>query len=397
MKKIGIDARLILRPMRGMPLYVTRLCQLLPSLGTSYQFYLFINKGYEHNDSPENYLPRLDNILAEHDNVSIINCDDDAEIRWEQIYLPRLVKQHKIDLLHTPGNRICFLPRVPTVVTLHDVMELFQFKQLYFKPNLSSLFNLRMALYNARVGAYVWAQYRYALKRADHIITVSDYSAQDIKKYLHVPEDRITAIHHGLDKEFMIASECDLKVFNDRTHVLMLGGDSWQKNPEGALAAWAKVPAHIRQQFPLRIVGFCGTDQSPLIQALRKNGLEHEVEVKGWVSQVELIEQIRSAALFLYLSRYEGFGFPALHAMASGTPVIGANAASIPEVLGKAGLTFQPDDSEAIAKGIEKLLNDRECWQLQADRGLERAQSFTWERSVQAHLDVYSKVLQNVH
>jgi len=396
MKRIGIDARFILLPLRGMPLYVTRLCQLLPALNRDYQFYLFINNGYEHNDKPENYKPRIDEIKANNPNVHFVNYDDDAEVKWEQVYLPRLLKKNKIDLLHMPGNRICFFPGVPTVVTVHDVIEFKRFNRAYLRDLIAKESSFSMISYFARMSAYVWGSYKFGFGRAAQVITVSEYSARDIVENLKISPSRVTAIHHGLDDEFVFdGSEADSNIErSSRNYVLMLGGDSPHKNPEGTIAAWAKVPEEIRRKYPLRVIGFCGNDQSPLLRALRMYGLENEVEIKGWVTQQELIDHLRSAALFIYLSRYEGFGFPPLHAMASGTPVIASNCTSIPEVLGDVGFMYDPDDHDGVASGIVNILNNQALWQLQSVAGIVRSKEFSWEESAINHLKVYESVLE---
>ncbi|NTU73475.1 glycosyltransferase family 4 protein [Candidatus Roizmanbacteria bacterium] len=391
-KRIGIDARFLLRPLRGMPLYVTRLCQYLPALTRKYRFYFFINKAYEHNDKAENYQQRLDGILSRYDNVEIVNYNDDAEVKWEQIYLPRLLKEYKIDLLHMPGNRNVFVSHVPTVVTVHDVMEYLYLPLRYSWKSLFFQSNFRMSLYMLRTKLYVWAMYRYVMRRAAKIITVSRYSAGDIQKTLEINPDKIEVIYHGLDEEF--SKEVKKKENSSaQLFVLMLGGDSYQKNPEGAILSWANVPYEIRSAYPLKIIGFSGNEQSLLIQTLKRNNLLESVEVKGWVTQNELIEHFQNASLFLCLSRYEGFGFPLLQAMACGTPVISSNTSSLPEVLGEVGLQFSPHDYTHIAKGIEKMLSDESFRKNQSEAGIARSRMFSWERSAEAHMKVYEEVL----
>ena len=394
MKRIGIDARLLLRPLRGMPLYITRLCQYLPALNRNYTYFLFINRGFEHNAKPDNYQHVLNEMAEKNSNVNIINCDDDAEVLWEQVYLPRLVKKHKIDLLLMPANRTCFFPGVPTIVTLHDVMEYLYLKEEYLRGPKTVHADIKTSLYKARMDAYIWASYKFGFKRATRIITVSQYSASDIANYLKISKDNITAIHHGIDNEFICNSVDSPYGFNLRTHVLMLGGDSHHKNPEGAIAAWSNVPKNIRNKYPLKVIGFCGGTNSTLIQALKKYNLEKEVEVNGWVSQEALIDYLRKAVLFLYLSRYEGFGFPILQAMASGTPVISTDKSSIPEVLGETGFKFDPEDHTSIAAGIEKLVLDRTLWADQSVSGITRANMFTWKTSAEKHLEVFNEILR---
>lgn len=400
MKNIGIDARFLLRPLRGIPLYVFRLCQNMPALNTRYNFYFFINKSFEHNDTSENYQLRIDEIKKNNPNVTFVNCDYDAEIKWEQLYLPRLLKQYKIDLLHMPGNRICFFPGVPTVVTVHDVMEYLFFNLKFLKELIGNSSSAKIALYHLRIAAYTWFTYKFGINRAKKVITVSQYSSQDIVKHLNLLPQKISAIHHGLDNDFALATKDSATTIDyfggkdARKHVLMLGGDSHQKNPEGAIAAWAKVPESVRKKYPLKIIGFCGSEQSPLLRALRAHGLADDVEVTGWVSQEDLISYLRSAVLFLYLSRYEGFGFPLLHAMASGTPVISTNKSSLPEVLGDVGFKVEPDDYAGAAKAIEKVLLDPDLWRAQAVAGVERSQMFSWRKSAERHLKVYEEVLE---
>ena len=399
MKRIGIDARFMLRPLRGMPLYVLRICQNVPSLNKDLQFVYFINKRYEHNDTPENYLPRIQEIEEKYPNVKFVNYDDDAEVRWEQVYLPRLIKEHKIDLLHMPGNRICFFSGVPTIVTVHDVIEAKEFRWEYVKNSLFKELRPRMIIYHARMLTYVWVNYRIGFHRASHIITVSNYSAKEIGETLHIQIGKLTSIYHGLDSEFELTESVTDKNLSlkSRNFSLMLGGDSQHKNPEGAIASWAKVPKSIRLKYPLRIIGFNGNSQSPLLSAIYKFGLEDEVEIMGWVTQSEMIENFRSAAIFIYLSRYEGFGFPPLHAMASGTPVIASNCTSIPEVLGDVGFTFNPDDHDGVANGIEQVLNNPVLWQTQSSLGLVRAKKFSWHDSADKHFKLYMKMLEKNH
>lgn len=390
MFNIGIDARFMLRPLRGIPLYVLRLCQNLPELDRDINFIYFINKGFEHNDSPENYLPRIQEIEEKNPNVKFVNYDDDAEIKWEQIYLPKLVKQYEVDLLHMPGNRICYFPGVPTVVTVHDVMEYKYLLDQKYPISWHKNRSIRMLQYNLRKRMYAILSYKWGLARADKIISVSQYSAKDIVKTLGVDADKVSVIHHGVDEGYLGNVSCPL---SQRAFTLMLGGDSFQKNPEGAIASWAKVSPELRNKYPLKVIGFCGTDSSPLKQAIEKYNLENFVEIKGWVTQDEMVDYFKRAALFLFPSRYEGFGFPLIQAMASGTPVISTNKSSIPEVLGDVGLQLDPDDYCGMASAIEKVLSGPEEWQSQSNRGYERSEQFRWEISAQKHLVLYEEFL----
>ena len=389
-KNIGIDARFMLRPLRGIPLYVTRLCEHIPAIAKDYTFYFFINKGFEHNDSAENYMLRLEGIQSKNENVRIINVDDDAEIRWEQMYLPRLVKEHKIDLLHMPANRICFFPGAPTVVTVHDIMEYLYLLDKKYPLSWEKNKSIKSILYNLRHRIYVALSYKYRINNAVNIITVSRYSKDDMENNLSIDSGKVKVIYHGVDEEYF---EKPSLPFDDRSHVLLLGGDSFQKNPETAIAAWSKVNPELRNKFPLKVVGFCGSTSSPILCAIKKYGLQDEIDIKGWISQEDMVEYFHRSVLFIFPSRYEGFGFPLIQAMATGVPVISTSKTSIPEVLGGVGFQLDPDDINGFAESIERVLTHRSVWQKQSDTGLTRSKLFTWENSAKSHFEQYLRWL----
>lgn len=401
-RKIGIDARFLLRPMRGIPLYVKNLCEYLPALDPSVSFYYYINKGFEHNDKPDNYRKYIDDILTKYKNVRIINRNSSGEILWEQVYLPEMIRKNPVDVMHFPGNRVCFFLKIPMVVTVHDVIE-YMLLKMRFKENLiNNKHSLRMLYYITKIAGYVKMIYLFGLKKAKRIITVSNCSANDLIRKMKVPKEKINIIYHGLNDEFRVENEYgendhskNVIDRSSRKYVLMLGGDSFQKNSEGAIAAWAMLPIEIRSKYPLRIIGFCGNDASPLLRAINCCGDRRNIQIFGWVSNSDVIENFRKAALFLYLSRYEGFGFPPLQAMASGTPVVASNSSSVPEILGDVGLQFNPDDYVNISHGIFKLLTKDECWADQVDRGIRRARLFQWRKSAAMHLKVYNEVINH--
>ena len=389
---IGIDARFILRQMRGMPLYVTRLCQLLPCVTNEHQFFYFINESFQHNAQKQEYLPRISE-LAELPNVNIINHNDDAEILWEQFHLPRMLKQHKIDVLHMPGNRISFTPKIPIVVTLHDVTEriasrIFQNVKLSF-----SMSTLRQSQYHLRTNMYKYLQYEFGFKRAQKIITVSNYSASDIVKILNIPAGKIAAIHHGSEKAFYNKHPVP---FSERRHVLIFGGSDRHKNLEGALESWLLVPEHLKERFPLKIIGFSKNANQRIHALLSDEKVKKYITISGWIDEDELIKNFQNAAVFMYLSYFEGFGFPLLHSMEAGTPVVASNCTSIPEVLGDVGLKCSPDDHAQIARNVTELLTNRELWEKHVLSGQERVEEFSWHDSVLKHLHVYECALSDV-
>ncbi len=258
-KTIAIDARFLTRPMRGMPLYLFYLCKELPRLMPEVNFLLFINTGFEHNLPREKYQSVLDAIDA-NERVVWHDVKCSADPLWEQFLLPMALRRHRVDLLFMPANRRpCFSP-CPTVVAVHDVIE-YLFLRRFCDPPPGA--GLRSRLYTYRHCLYLFLTYRLLLRRSEAIVTVSQHAESEIRKHLRIPANRITVIHHGLPDGYRLAKQSDSPPFSERGFCLMLGGDGYQKNPEGALAAWAAVPAEVRRQHPLRIVGFMGDSQSP--------------------------------------------------------------------------------------------------------------------------------------
>jgi glycosyltransferase involved in cell wall biosynthesis len=197
-------------------------------------------------------------------------------------------------------------------------------------------------------------------------------------------------IWHGADASFL---EKEPLPERDRFFTLMLGGESLQKNPTMAIKAWARVDPVLRKKFPLKIVGFSGKQNSPIQTTIRKYKLENEVAVYKWVSDQDILNYFRQARLFLFPSLYEGFGFPLLQAMATGTPVITTNQSSIPEIMGSVGFQIPPSDYRLMSKKIQLLLNDSDVWNYQARISRKRAIIFNWQKSAEAHRKVYKEIL----
>lgn len=388
MKNIAIDARFVLRKQRGMPLYTYMLCKLLPPMMPQCQFFLLINKGFEHNDTPENYDDRLSEI-SNASNVSIINDDAEDEISWEQSLLPALLTKHNIDLLHMPGNRVCFNTKVKQLVTFHDAMEWTQLD--LFSPKIFSE-GLRMAVYSLRMKLYRRAIYARGTKKADHILTISQYAADSLIDCFNYIKNKIDFVHHGIPEGFE-NEENQVAPHGERRGILMLGGDSYQKNPENMIKAWAMLSPELRKQHPLTISGFTGGDDSILMQTLKQCGVENEVSIHGWVTHEQLIDFFAKSQLLLFASREEGFGFPLLQAMSLGTPVICSNAAVLTEIGQDGILSADAESPEALCEKIQQALTDSELWNKLQVNALNRAKDFSWKITSEKIAAIYNKLL----
>ena len=173
-------------------------------------------------------------------------------------------------------------------------------------------------------------------------------------------------------------------------YVLAVGTLEPRKNLSRLLDAHMQLPEALRARFPLMVAGGGGWKNEELTEKLAT--VDH-VRHLGAVDRSQLTALYTGAALFVYPSIAEGFGLPILEAMACGTPVLTSNTTSMPEIAGGAALLVDPHDTTAIARQLEQLLTDSVAVKDLSERGLARAQEFSWEKTARATLDVYRAAL----
>jgi glycosyltransferase involved in cell wall biosynthesis len=260
------------------------------------------------------------------------------------------------DVVHYPLTLRIPTVSAPSVVTLLDLQHL----------DLPSLFPRRERAFRA----VAWHR---SVRGAARVITISAFVRDRAVARLGLDPDRVRAIHLGVDHERFTPVEAPREQF------LLYPARRWpHKNHDRLFEAFALLRRE-RPELRLVLTGG-GHDASPAPAG---------VEVRGLVSEDELVELYRRAAALVFPSLYEGFGQPVLEAMACGCPVACSNVASLPEVVGDAARLFDPRDPEAIADGVREVLAAPDEW---SRRGLERAQLFSWDATARAHDAVYREL-----
>ncbi len=217
-------------------------------------------------------------------------------------------------------------------------------------------------------------RYDYPARRCDAVVTISQFCKERIVHHLGLDEERVHVAHLGVDTGEFAANR------GPRGSFVLYPARGWPHKNHGRLIA---AMATVRRSHPdLRLV-LTGGGLDGL------GSLPEWVDRRGLVSRVELLRLYREAACLVFPSLYEGFGLPPLEAMASGCPVAAADSGALPEVCGDAAVLFDAEDPDSIADGVLRALQDSDAL---VPRGLVRAEQFTWQRSVDTHVEVYRKV-----
>jgi glycosyltransferase involved in cell wall biosynthesis len=304
-----------------------------------------------------------------------------VRIAWEQTAQPLALVRDRIDLVHGLAYALPLVCPTRSVVTIHDLS-----------------FMLFPAAFNTINRLYLTAATRHAVRRADAVVTVSEHTRQDVIRLLNARPGRVFAVPNGVDSDFRPIADAERVARFRRDQglperfVLFVGTIEPRKNLIRLVEAFhrGKIGS---TGVKLVLGGGVGWRYSGLLRRVEELGLGDEVLLPGFISRDQLPWWYNAAEVFVFPSRYEGFGLPPLEAMACGTPVIASTASSLPEVVGDAGLLVGPDDVEGLAEAMLRMLSNDD---LRADfrrRSLARAATFSWRRTAAETARVYRAVL----
>lgn len=316
-----------------------------------------------------------------------VGAGEVSKVRFEQSLFPAAVRESGATIAHVPYFGGPLRSPVPLVVTVHDLTTL-------LVPEYHR--GLKKRAYNALVSA--------AARGANHVITDSFSSKLDIIDHLGIPEKDVTAIYLGVGPQYTTRenSLVDMAVLRKYDlpdfYVLYLGGYELHKNVLNLLHAHTYVAQAVSDQYPLVLAGRKPTTSSDIYpdydRYIREAGLEKYVRWIGMVDEEDKPVLYRNAEVFVFPSRQEGFGLPPLEAMACGTPVVVAEAASLPEVVGPAGFTVDPDDPRTMAGAIISVLVQEQLAAELRQQGPIQAGKFSWETTATETALVYDRVLR---
>lgn len=320
--------------------------------------------------------------LAANQNVEMVPTNAAPFSLREQIDLPILISRLHLSLLHSPYYIKPYrkLP-CPSVVTIHDLIG-------HFYPQTLA----PRARYTFRF--LVWL----AIQSATHLIAVSESGAHDLQAVYQISKTRITVTPEAAAPHFSPQPSAAVAALRARLklpqrYLLTVGSNKPHKNREHLILAWNHIAAQY-QEVQLIIAGHYDPQYPQAQKLVEELDLNARVRFIHNVAEEDLPSLYTGAEAFIFPSLYEGFGLPILEAMACGTPVICSQTSSLPEVAGEAAFLVDPHDLPGLVARMQDLLNHASARQRLRKLGLQRAQTFTWQRTAELTMYAY-KLAQN--
>lgn len=300
-------------------------------------------------------------------DVRIIPFDAPIYSPKEQLTFPqKAIREAGVALMHFPHYNVPLPYRGKFVLTLHDLIY------LVLPEMIGSPIKL----------AYAKTLMANALKRSEHVFTVSENSKKDLQHFFGTPPSKITITYNGVDGDFREKEKAEVRYLlskfgipEDKKVLLYVGNLKPHKNLQRLLEAFKALN---RDDTILLLVGKAFRNLT-LEQREAELGIKNRVIHTGLVSKEELIDLYNLADVFVFPSLYEGFGIPPLEAMACGTPVIAANNSSIPEAVGDAAILVDAADTAQITEAIRNLLDDQALAEEYIRRGKAQYRKFPWD------------------
>lgn len=369
-KRIGIEVQRLFRPKKhGMEVVALELIRELQQADTNHEYVVFVKRDQ-------------DRCVSSQPNMLVKELGAWPYPLWEQVVFPIASRRMHLDLLHSTCNTSTLFPHVPLVLTLHDIIYL-------------EKLNMRGTAYQNFGNIYRRTVVPTLIKRADTIITVSEFEKRAIVERLNVPDEKVRVIYNAISHRFNTDYEKGhVEAFRakkalPKDFILFLGNTAPKKNTRNTIQAYLRYVKGADSALPLVILDY---DRNTLWEFLREVGDEQyfgQFVFPGYIPASDMPLVYNAARLFLYPSLRESFGLPILEAMACGAPVITSNTSSMPEVAGGAAHLVDPLDIVQMAEAISVLAGSNERQANLIERGLKRAKKFTWKNAAEQLIETY--------
>lgn len=299
---------------------------------------------------------------------------------WTLIRLSLEMLVSPPDVLFVPAHILPLISPKKSVVMIHDIgfdhfRELYKWVQVWYH---------RYA---------IW----YAKLFASHILTPSEYTRQDLHRVYNIPLTKMTVVHHGFNPDDFHRADKDEQSPYESPYFYFVGRNEHKKNLVRMINAFADFKQKTNLPHKFIIAGSPGYGYETIQSAYQRlpESIKNDVEFLGYISQEHSTRLLRNAQALLFVTLFEGFGFPALEAFASGTPVITSNTTSMPEVVEDAALTVDPTSTEQIANALTQIATDKKMRTELIEKGNEQYKKFSWEQAAKKTLEILHRVGTN--
>jgi glycosyltransferase involved in cell wall biosynthesis len=376
--RIGIDYTPAVRQGAGIGRYTRELIRALPAVDAENTYRLFV-AGRGVRVTP----PAAPNFRTRWVPLT----DRETSLLWQRLHLPIPIELFlgRLDIFHSPDFVLPPVAGARKVLTVHDLsfLRVPQFAHPVLREYLERVVPR-------------------SIHRADLVLADSASTRNDVVEMLDVPEERVRVVYCGVEARFQRVADPEVlaaarqRYGIDGPFVLGLGTLEPRKNFAGLVEAFGRLRQRRDLPHRLLIVGGKGWLYEPIFERVRDLGLEDWVRFPGFVSDADLPALYTLADCLAYPSFYEGFGVPALEAMACETPVVTTKTSSLPEVVGSAAVLVDPYDVESIVEGLDRVLHDEALRARLQAAGLRQTQEFTWERAARALVAAYRSLTDAV-
>lgn len=371
--RVGFNARtLATESLRGWSRYTLNLLRELRGLGI--ELYLF-------TDRPLNNT-WLRQIQSE--NVHVIQENGLFYFAWEQIVLPRLCRQYKIDILHCPVNYgLPLRSACKKVLTIHDAIEVAYYsrqKKPWEKLNPKNIYSYLLGYFSRQA--------------TDRVITVSEFSKKDLRRFYGLSKQQIDVVYEAADPAFVPTpkySSADLltKFGITAPYFFYVGGLEDRKNLEFLIQSFS----HFTGKDCQLVIAGDGKNMAHLKDQANEYGIASQVSFLGSVDDEYLPSLYANSICFIYPSLYEGFGLQLVEAMGTGSAILSSRATSLPEILGSEDGLFDPHNQQELVSKMQMVLTDPDFRNLLKKNSAQRSSSFTWRKTAEKTLQIYKQVL----
>lgn len=377
--KIGFDAKRLFNNFTGLGNYSRHVVKILAENFPQKQLYLY---------TPKVNTSTAPDFLKQHKNIAIkvpTGLMDIGPLRayWRSVAIKKDLKKDSIQLFHGLSNELPFdihKTGIKSVVTIHDLLFL-RYPELYPATDRK--------IYNIK--------FNYACKAADKVIAVSQQTANDIRDFYGIPEEKITVVYQSCNDQFKrpwpagSLEKLNQKYKLPQDYILNVGTIEKRKNALQILKAMQQLRHKL--DLHLVIVGKATPYLEEIRQYAKENGLADRLTVLHNVSYEDLPLLYRAAKLFVYPSIFEGFGIPIIEALYSGVPVVTSKGSCFREAGGSESMYADPYDSEELAQCIEQGLTDSALRARMVSHGFEHAHSFDNEAIAANIMRVYKELV----